>query len=479
MPALEIVGTPRPLPASRWFSVYTRTLLAGDIVAILVADVLGAFLRFGDVTARPANVPYTIIAVVIVGVWLVALHAAGAYDVRHLGLGVEEIKRVIRGAAVAVGLVAVVCYLTRTDVARGYVGIVMPLALVFTLIGRAIVRRQVQSRRRSGQWTQRILAVGSPESVLALIMATRRSRSAGLVVVGACVDDMAIGSHLAGDVRVVGAVSSATRAAEAVHADVVALGATGLGSERIRSLGWELEGSGRALAMAPGLTEVAGPRVYVSPVEGLPLMWVEEPQFTGLSRLVKRAIDVTCAASLLVALSPLLLAAAVAVRATSSGPVLFRQSRLGANGVPFMVVKFRSMYAGAELRRHLLMDHNENDGALFKIKADPRITPVGRILRRLSIDELPQLWNVLVGSMSLVGPRPLATSDSTYTGHARRRLLVKPGMTGLWQVSGRSDLSWDDAVRLDLYYVENWSLAFDVSIIARTLQAVVQSKGAY
>jgi exopolysaccharide biosynthesis polyprenyl glycosylphosphotransferase len=261
----------------------------------------------------------------------------------------------------------------------------------------------------------------------------------------------------------------------------VAVTGAGLGPTGVRELGWQLEGSGRGLVMAPALTEIAGPRVHVSPVEGLPLFWLEQPQLGRLPRLVKRTVDVAGASLLLLLVSPVLLATTIAVGLTSRGPLLFRQKRLGVNGREFTILKFRSMYADAEQRRDLILDQNDQDGGgvLFKIKHDPRVTPVGRLIRRLSIDELPQLANVITGSMSLVGPRPLAAVDSTYTGAARRRLLVRPGITGLWQVSGRSELSWDDAVRLDLYYVENWSLGLDLSILVRTILAVLLRRGAY
>jgi exopolysaccharide biosynthesis polyprenyl glycosylphosphotransferase len=233
--------------------------------------------------------------------------------------------------------------------------------------------------------------------------------------------------------------------------------------------------------MAPALTEIAGPRVHVSPVEGLPLFWLEQPQLGRLPRLAKRSLDIVGASILLLVAVPILLVTAVLVKATSAGPVLFRQRRLGLHGREFTILKLRSMYADAEEQRAVVIDQNEQDGGgvLFKIRRDPRVTPVGRWIRRLSIDELPQLVNVIGGSMSLVGPRPLAAIDSNYTGAARRRLLVRPGITGLWQVSGRSELSWDDAVRLDLYYVENWSLGLDFSILVRTIFALLLRRGAY
>jgi exopolysaccharide biosynthesis polyprenyl glycosylphosphotransferase len=233
--------------------------------------------------------------------------------------------------------------------------------------------------------------------------------------------------------------------------------------------------------MAPGLTEVAGPRVHVSPVDGLPLMWVDQPQFTGFPRIVKRAVDIVGASVALLLASPVLLVTALAVRLSSRGPVIYRSKRYGIGGRAFTVLKFRSMYRDADARLRELEEHNDcSDGLLFKIRRDPRVTPVGRLIRQLSLDELPQLINVLFGSMSLVGPRPhFEHQVEQYHDDVRRRLLVKPGLTGLWQVSGRSDLSWDESVRLDLYYVENWSLGFDFAIIARTASAVLRRRGAY
>jgi exopolysaccharide biosynthesis polyprenyl glycosylphosphotransferase len=395
--------------------------------------------------------------------------------------GAEEFKRVIRGTLWTFGLVGVGCYLLAVDVARGFIAVVFPLGIVLLIFMRYVLRRLVGSMRREGMWVYRIVAIGDLDAVSGLVDATSKARMAGLRIVGACVPGAEPGTEIAPGVPVLGGLRDAAHAAERIDADVVAVAGTELGPRGVRELGWELEGTGRGLIMAPGLTEVAGPRVHVSPVEGLPLMWVEQPQFTGVSRVVKRLVDIAGALFGLVVASPVLIATAIAVKVTSPGPVLFKQSRLGTGGAEFMVWKFRSMYVDAEKRRDELWDRNEQDGdgVLFKIADDPRITKVGGLIRRLSIDELPQLVNVLRGQMSLVGPRPLATIDSTYSGHARRRLLVRPGMTGLWQVSGRSDTSWEDAVRMDLYYVENWSLAFDVTIIGRTVWTVLRRSGAY
>jgi exopolysaccharide biosynthesis polyprenyl glycosylphosphotransferase len=226
--------------------------------------------------------------------------------------------------------------------------------------------------------------------------------------------------------------------------------------------------------------DVAGPRIAIRPVCGLPLLHVDEPTLTGGRRVAKACLDRSAALLALLVLAPVLAAIALAVRLTSPGPAVFRQTRVGLEGRPFTMWKFRTMVAGAETLRPAVDVLNQHaDGRLFKVTADPRITPLGRWLRRSSLDELPQLVNVLLGQMSLVGPRPLPTSDAPYDGDARRRLYVKPGLTGLWQISGRSDLNWEESVRLDLRYVEQWSLALDAMIIWKTLFAVVQGRGAY
>jgi exopolysaccharide biosynthesis polyprenyl glycosylphosphotransferase len=266
-----------------------------------------------------------------------------------------------------------------------------------------------------------------------------------------------------------------------VGADTVAVTSSGvLGREGLRQLAWQLEGSDIGLLLTPELTDVAGPRINVRPLGALSLLQVTEPKFSGASRILKGATDRVVAALALFLLSPLLLIVAILVKLDSRGPVFFRQTRVGISGAPFSLVKFRSMVPTAEELLIDLTDQNESSGVLFKIRRDPRITRVGRILRRMSLDELPQLWNVLTGDMSIVGPRPPLPSEvELYAADARRRLLVKPGLTGLWQVSGRADLSWEESVRLDLYYVENWSFVMDLMIIVRTVGAVIAGRGAY
>jgi exopolysaccharide biosynthesis polyprenyl glycosylphosphotransferase len=263
-------------------------------------------------------------------------------------------------------------------------------------------------------------------------------------------------------------------------ADTIAVcGSASTEPGHLRRLAWQLEGTGIDLVVAPQLTDIAGPRVHIRPVEGLPLLYVEEPTLSGLGWLIKNFMDRVVALLGLILTLPVFVAVAIAIRVSDPGPVFFRQARVGREGKTFRVWKFRTMYVDAEDRQAALVDQNESDGMMFKIRRDPRVFPVGGFLRTTSLDELPQLINILFGEMSLVGPRPLPAEDGDYLGDVRRRLLVRPGLTGLWQVSGRSELSWDDAVRLDLYYVDNWSLVLDLHILWRTIGVVVRRKGAY
>jgi exopolysaccharide biosynthesis polyprenyl glycosylphosphotransferase len=265
------------------------------------------------------------------------------------------------------------------------------------------------------------------------------------------------------------------------RADSVAISAgVQLHPQTLRHLGWELAARNVGLIMAPALTDIAGPRIHTQQVAGLPLIHVTTPTLEGGQRVAKRLFDLMAAALLIAAFSPVMLIVAALVKLDSRGPVLFKQERVGIDGNVFKMLKFRSMVADAESRLDKLEQHNEGNGILFKMKNDPRVTRVGRSIRKFSLDELPQLFNIFGGTMSLVGPRPpLLREVEKYERDVRRRLLVKPGLTGLWQVSGRSNLSWQDSVRLDLYYVENWSLAGDLLIILRTVRAVFRSTGAY
>jgi exopolysaccharide biosynthesis polyprenyl glycosylphosphotransferase len=328
---------------------------------------------------------------------------------------------------------------------------------------------------------RRTVLVGRGGSVLQLAARLDRERFAGLDVVAACVtaQDRAHVAQVRG--LPVGGLDQVLDMVRRHGADTVAVTtASETADEYLRRLAWQLEGSGVELLVAPGLVEVAGPRLHIRPFEGLPLLAVEQPRFEGGARVVKALLDRSMAAVALLLLAPLLAVIAAAVKVTSPGPVFYRQERVGLNGTTFRMLKFRSMVVDADQRLATLRSANVSDGLLFKVREDPRVTPLGRRLRRFSLDELPQLFNVLTGSMSLVGPRPPLPSEvARYDSSVSRRLLVKPGLTGLWQISGRSDLPWEETVRLDLRYVENWSLALDALILWKTGRAVLSASGAY
>jgi exopolysaccharide biosynthesis polyprenyl glycosylphosphotransferase len=341
----------------------------------------------------------------------------------------------------------------------------------------------VHHQRASGHYMLDLVVVGGEYSVTDLVTQLRGEPHNGLRVVGACLPAGCTGELLEPlGVPVLGGLDDVAVIARESGVDTVAVtSCPEMYGARLRRLAWDLEGTDIDLVVAPGLIEVAGPRLHIRPVSGLPLLHVEEPEFAGARRVIKSAVDRTAAGLLALLLCPLLLVIGLAIRLTSRGPAFFRQTRIGKDGREFTMVKFRTMVVDAEARRAALADQNERgEGLLFKIRNDPRVTPVGRFLRKYSLDELPQVINVLTGRMSLVGPRPpLPEEVALYGEDVRRRLLVKPGVTGLWQISGRSDLSWDESVRLDLRYVENWSLTLDLMILWKTAFAVVRGAGAY
>jgi exopolysaccharide biosynthesis polyprenyl glycosylphosphotransferase len=456
-------------------------LVGSDLAAVAVALVAGFLARFGAEPGMTAGgIPYLLVAALIGAAWLTGLAAADAYRIRHLGTGAEEYKRVAAGTFWAWGGTAVTCFAGKIEVARGFVLVALPLGLILLLAGRAAARRRLVAARARGRGLHRVLVVGDRRSVVGLARQLRREPAAGFDLVGGCLPGGPARSPVAGDLPVLGSLADVPAVVRAQGIDTVAVAASSaVPAEVVRRIAWGLEGSGVALVVAPSVADVAGPRVSVRPVSGLPLLHVDQPEFSGARRVAKSVLDRVVAAGLLLTLGPGLLAVAAAIRLTSRGPALFWQTRIGQNGREFTVVKFRTMYVQAEQRRAALVGRNETDGLLFKIQDDPRVTPLGRLLRRTSVDELPQLLNVLRGDMALVGPRPLPVRDVDFTGDVRRRLLVRPGITGLWQVNGRSRLSWEDTIQLDLYYVENWSISLDLAIMLRTVAAVFRGTGAY
>jgi exopolysaccharide biosynthesis polyprenyl glycosylphosphotransferase len=481
-PAPEDSGVQR---RSRWIRRYQRGLIVTDLVTAWAAIAVAYLLRFGLSASAPLNV---LVAAVLPLGWVALVGYNHGYGARLVGVGAAEFQKIVRAFLHMTALIAFISFVTDAEFARGFILVALPLALCLNLLARYAARKWLHAQRARGRAMKSVLLVGDAEAISKFSMVLRRDEYAGLRVVGACVpseviaDIRTIDTLGEAEVQLLGDVDSIVSAVRLSGADTVAVVSSGaIGPEKLRWVSWQLEGSSTDLMVSPGLTEVAGPRLHIMPVAGLPLLHVEEPKFTGFRRVLKGAFDRSMAAVALLLLSPLFLVLTLAVRLTSSGPALFRQVRVGRAGSTFVMLKFRSMYADAEERLASLRDQSDHgDGVLFKMREDPRVTRVGRFLRKYSLDELPQLINVVLGTMSLVGPRPpLPLEVARYEDHVHRRLLVKPGLTGLWQISGRSDLSWDESVQLDLRYVENWSLAEDLLILWKTARAVAAGSGAY
>ena len=419
------------------------------------------------------------VSLVLAFAWLVPLAVGGAYESRVLGQGSDEYKRVLSASWQYAALLALVAYAVGDENVRGCLFVVLPAGTTGLLLGRQTVRRFVWARRRQGFALHRLVVVGPAFTAADLIREVQRRDDTGFTVVGVCAAGM-VDDGMTDDSPAQWEFTDVMETVGRTRADTVAVvGSADMPAGFVRRLAWQLEGTGVDLMVSPAITDIAGPRIHVRPVANMSMLYVEAPRFTGASRVLKNTSDRFVAALLLLLLAPLLAVVAVAVALDSRGGVFFRQERVGLGGQAFSIWKFRTMQVGAERLTPDLEALNETDGGLFKIRRDPRVTRVGAFLRRWSIDELPQLVNVLLGQMSLIGPRPLPVTLEDFAGDERRRLLVRPGMTGLWQVSGRSDLSWEESVRLDLYYVENWSLAVDAVILLRTVLAVVRRHGAY
>jgi exopolysaccharide biosynthesis polyprenyl glycosylphosphotransferase len=474
---------------SRWHRPYTAVLLVLDFTAAALASFTAVSLfpqaTSGFRTPGQADTDspwFHVVAYVLLPLgWLVLLWGNGAYDRRYLGLGTDEFKRVVRASVAVAATVSFLAFATKTDLSRLSVGSALVGGVVYILVARYLARLILHViRRRAGQAGHRMVLVGTLPETLEVHTAVTRSPAAGLVPVAISLTEGFAAARGIETPIPVYAGRDVLAVVREVGADTIAVCGSASGEPgELRRLAWQLEGTGVDLVVAPQLTDVAGPRVHIRPIEGLPLLHVEEPTLSGVAWLAKNLMDRIFAGIGLIVLLPLFAVLAAGIKLSDRGPVFFRQPRVGYGGRTFQVWKFRTMYTDAEERLATLQDQNESDGLLFKIREDPRVFPFGRLLRAMSLDELPQLINVLFGEMSLVGPRPLPADDGDFLGDVRRRLLVRPGITGLWQVSGRSDLSWDEAIRLDLYYVDNWSLAYDLSILWRTIGVVVARKGAY
>ena len=462
-----------------WEAHYLRLLLGADFGAAFLATLVAFVLRFQG--AQYADW-YLTLSAVIPAIWVVVLALTHAYERRMLFVGTDEYQRVLRAAGRLTVGAALVSYVAHADIARGYLLIVLALTVALSLLGRALLRKLLYRARRHGRCMHRVMVLGHAPAVAQMTTQLHRRYHHGLQVVGACLPaGQVAGAAGILEVPVFGPLGAAANSAAAAGADtVMVLSCPELDGAMVRRLAWELERDDIDLIVSSSLVDTAGDRITVRPVDGLPMMHIEHPSLSGGRRLIKSWFDLSLAAVLTVLLTPLILTVALVIKLDTGGPVFFRQVRVGRGGEMFRIIKFRTMHAGDEPGIEAMRAENEHAGVLFKIRRDPRVTRSGRLLRRYSIDELPQLINVLLGHMSLVGPRPpLPGEVERYPDDMRRRLVVKPGLTGLWQVSGRSDLSWEESIRLDLRYVENWSLTADLAILLRTAMAVIRGAGAY
>lgn len=474
----------------RWQASYIRRLVMTDAVVIAAAVGLAQLIRFGGPVAPPLawNLPYevgyTAVSLSLAFTWAGFLAVCHTRSPQVVGAGTEEYRRLVSATLRLFGALAIVSLLFQIEVARGYLAIAFPLGLLGLMLSRLGWRAHARSRRRGyAEYLTSVLVVGAPEAARAMAAALSQDPDSGYRVVGVCVPRGAHGGFEASGrmVSVVGDDRTVLDAVRRSGADTVAVTATEhLGPAELRRMAWELDPLGVDLIVAPGVVDVAGTRLTNRLVAGMPMQHIAKPQYDRAKSTGKAVFDLCFAGIVLLAIAPVLVGIAVAVKLTSPGPVFYLSERIGRGGLPFRMIKFRSMYADADREVAALIEADGGNPVFFKLKDDPRVTPVGRVIRKFSLDELPQFLNVLRGEMSVVGPRPQVRREvDSYDGEMRRRLLVKPGVTGLWQVSGRSDLSPEDSVRLDLSYVENWSMVLDLLLIAKTLGAVARGEGAY
>ena len=459
--------------------------LLADATAVLAAATAAALIRaetswFGDVGTYAVG-QAAMAFPALVAVWLLTIALLGGYSPAIFDAGTEEFRRVAVGTLAAAGALSAICYLVKFPLSRGFFVSAFLLGIPLLFVLRGALRASVTRARGHGSLQHSVLVVGTARSVDDVVRVLHRERRLGYQVAGALTSDRAPGSETSQGVPVLGNVDDVLETVRRTGVDVVMFADGSLSStDHMRQMAWDLENDEVQVVVAPSVSDVSGDRIRMRPVGGLPMIHIDPPRTTDASRWGKRIFDIVGSSMLLVAALPVLAYAALCIKLHDGGPVIFRQTRVGRNAQDFGCLKLRTMVVDAEARIAALHHEVGFDGGLFKLAQDPRVTKPGVWMRRFSIDELPQLFNVLRGEMSLIGPRPpLPREVAAYPEIAHRRLRVRPGLTGLWQVSGRSNLSFDEAVRLDLYYVDNWSMLQDLSILAKTAGAVLRSRGAY
>lgn len=459
-----------------WRRRYWWYLIAVDTL-VLAWSLSGACI-FTSGTHRTLVIPTSLelpLSGVLAVVWLILLSVSGSRHPQVYGVGVDEYRKIVIAMGLWLAAAALIALTLNADLSLFFILLAAGFGVVGTGVARWLLRRWLVARRKQNeQYCSKVVVYGASAQVLDIAREISQSNTFGLALAGiaappGCVAAVRDVAHISDD---------PVQAMRSLGGDTLVL-TSGAGQEMVRAAGWQIDAQNESLILADTLVDIAGPRIAFRYVANLTLVTVNQPTFSGISRFMKRTFDALTAALALVILSPLLLAIGLTIRATSPGPALFTQTRVGYQGVPFRIHKFRSMVQGAESVPVMQTGRAGNE-VLFKEPDDPRITRVGRLLRRYSLDELPQLFNVLVGNMSLVGPRPPLPEEAIQFDHAiNRRFLVKPGITGMWQVNGRSNLSWEESVRFDQYYVENWSFMLDLQILWRTARVVIRGIGAY
>jgi exopolysaccharide biosynthesis polyprenyl glycosylphosphotransferase len=481
--ATKIEAPPRvrraPLQRQSARRIALRVL--ADAMAVSSALFLAAIIRFEILNEAPApGLDYGLITLLATPAWLVVFWLYNLYEPRQALSPVSEFKQVFHGVVGGFVLILVADSLFRLELARVWMLLTLPCGLVTVGGERLIVRKTLHFLRRRGGDATRAIVVGANHEARTVARTLQRERWLGYRIVGFLDDNAPRGERIEGDYPVLGTTLELKDIVAEERATLVIVAATAFDPTRLNRIFWELQDVDVDLQITSGTLGLMASRMIVQSVAGVPLLYVRRTGMDRAQRTLKRTIDIAGSLAGLIVLGPLLAAVAVWIKRDSPGPVIFKQVRAGRDGEPSTRFKFRTMAADAESRRTELEARSEGPGLLFKLKDDPRVTGAGRFLRRHSLDELPQLWNVLKGEMSLVGPRPALPSEvEQYDDWLRNRLAVKPGMTGLWQVSGRSQTTFSDYVRYDLFYIQNWSLALDLWILWRTLNAVFTREGAH
>lgn len=464
-----------------WYVKYRRLLLIADTVSVSLSVFFTFAVLFtaSQPLAGAQYVTYGWLAPMLVAVWVSALGAADTRSRDVVGTGLHEYRRTIIASLVLFGGLAVASYLFESSLSRALFVTTLPLGISLLVLERWLLRKLLHRLRRGGRALTRTMVVGNAVAVADVVAQLRRDVNAGFRAVAVHLTD---GSH-----RASSSVSNLPLCDSQMFHTGLERGAweaviltDGLNREQTRRIAWRLENRPVQMMFVPRLIDVAGPRMQIRETDSLSLVHVDLPRFSGAKLAMKRAFDIAFSAIALLLLIPVFLVVAILIKRDDGGPVFFRQQRVGRYGEPFTIHKFRTMCLDAEARIDDLIAANGGAALLFKLEDDPRITPIGRFLRKYSLDELPQFWSVLRGGMSVVGPRPQVSREvAEYSDIHHRRLLIKPGITGLWQVNGRSELSMEDSIRLDLRYVENWSLVGDVTIVLKTVGVVMRPDGAY